>query len=345
MYELRERIISLQRSGRKIHRLDIGEVEPRRDDWVLETVRDCISRGVRYGSSGGSRILIDELCRAYGAKPENVIIGPGSKYIIYALIKTLGREVFTIEPAWPAYKYMAADLGLKYSKLETRMQDGWQPPLEAFSRIEGKTAVLNTPSNPTSTVLRDLDGILERLERGNNFTILDLAYNDLAFDEKKAVHPEFKDDRALIYTFSKRHGLSGWRIGFAIVPEALKKKYDDFVSITINNVPEVVQEVAARALRTPNPGVVEAYRDMAAYACSAFRSAGYECADPDAGIYVFVNVKRDGYDTAMRLLDHGFAVMPGRVFGDECADFIRVCLPRNKEILDSLLAALDECRL
>jgi aspartate aminotransferase len=334
LYELAEKAFRLEQEGKKIIKLNIGDtnlpVPQKAKDAAVECIGSCKPG---YGPSAGLPELRKLAAEREGCEPENIVIGPGSKHLIYGLLSVLcskGDKVSFPSPHWPAYALACKQLGLEACMEKTSLENNW-----ALGEIEpkGKMLIICNPLNPASTIYdeNDVKKLVEKAADAGTHVMVDEAYKGLAFKEIP------KYDAIRIRSFSKEFSMEGWRLGYALVPEEIAKKLTKFNQITCTCVPEFVQKAGIACLENENEILEEArrlWRSRMDAAQKVLSSNGFRFAKPEAGIYLFATHEgiTDSGSFALSLLDKGVAVAPGISFGDY-PEFIRICANQPEEVL------------
>ncbi|MEM4581231.1 MAG: aminotransferase class I/II-fold pyridoxal phosphate-dependent enzyme [Candidatus Korarchaeum sp.] len=315
----------LERSGVKVYHLEVGEPPWSFPDWILDEMIGAVKEGkTRYGTSLGSdrfrRAASEWIRRRDGtdSKPENVIVTPGSKFAIYSILACFlkpGDRVGVMIPAWPAYKGMASDLGLEFIEVAS-LDDLW--------KLRGVRAfIVCSPNNPDGKVWRrsELEELADFLNENDALLISDDAYAEISLVDR--FPPTKVYERSLsVNTLSKAFGMTGFRIGYISASESMISALSKYMSLTISNVPEFIQEASAAALERGEGWVSEVKGLLRGYlrrALSDLSGAPLEYEEPQGGLYIFSKVNIDGFDSmefASRLLDEKrIAIAPGSGFG------------------------------
>lgn len=344
LYEINEKALKLEREGKKIIRLNLGDPDLQTPDEVVEAAYAAMKQGkTKYSSSYGEESLRQKLAELHGVSADNVVITSGSKWGIFAtMFLTLnnGGNVVIPTPYWTAYALTAKMLGAETKLLKTKLEDNWRIDLDELENLideNTKMIILNNPNNPTSKAIDPeiLDGVVEIANR-NGVTILsDEVYAGISFVKTKSILEYGENGHILSNGFSKTFSMTGWRIGYIIAKKMLIDRITKLNQITINNVPVFIQEAALKGLELQDQiasAIKEEYQERAAIASKKLSEAGMEFSKPDAPFYVFP--KREGLDSekfTMDLLDRGVAVAPGTSFGDYREHFrISLTVPRDE---------------
>ncbi len=347
LYEITEKIFALEQQGKKIIKLNIGEPDWRPPTNVMRTVYGALKEGKdKYASAAGQLALREKIAELHGCNTSNVVLSPGSKFAIYNLLsigmKTGGNAII-FSPYWTAFELICKHIGAEPRIVNLKMENNFAMDFDKLqSAIDSKTKfiILNSPCNPTSHAWSEKEeqDIIE-LAREKGVTVLaDDAYHDLCFDGRK--ERKFEDSIFITNTFSKTFGMTGWRIGYSVVPEQIAKKLISINQISINNVPVFLQLAALKALEQKEKLAKKARAKCKKRAKLAMKILGnkLQFSKPNAGFYIFPKLPQqlDTINFVNKLLDNGVAVVPGAAFG-EYNQHIRISLSVQEEILKSAL--------
>ncbi|MDP2717259.1 MAG: pyridoxal phosphate-dependent aminotransferase, partial [Candidatus Micrarchaeota archaeon] len=249
LYKLSERIFELEKQGRKILRLNIGDPGLPTPQALVDAAQKAFAEGkTRYASAQGQKPLLEKIASLHGAESKNATVTPGSKWACYGLMKILlqpGDNIVTPTPFWSAYELMAQNLGASAKLLRTPADNRWDfEPQDLFALVDERTKLIaiNSPLNPTSTEYRPdtLKAVYEFAAEKKIQVLVDEAYRDLSF--KRTDLTPHSDCVNVTNTFSKAYCMSGWRAGYLVASEELTKKLVSLNTITFTNVPLFTQE-------------------------------------------------------------------------------------------------------
>lgn len=338
-YELAEKVYELEKQGKRIIKLNIGDTNLPTPECAVNTAIDYLkSKKARYVSSAGIPELRERIAEKEGCEVGNVVVGPGSKHLIYALMSVVegNGEIVFPSPNWPAYALAAKQLGIRMNIIGTKMENGWH--FDGLPLEKAKMAIICNPLNPTSTVYPE-ELIRRTIEEGNEngvIIILDEAYKDLAFKQIPKYGGAIR-----VRSFSKEFNMEGWRLGYAIAPKDIAEKLVKYNQITTTCVPEFTQRAGIACLENEQRILQEnrrIWKERVEAAKNALSAAGFSFVVPDAGIYIFATKQgiTDSGKYALSLLDKGVGVAPGSEFGGY-NNFVRLCLNQPKEILEEAI--------
>jgi aspartate aminotransferase len=363
-YAVLARAQELEAEGRDIIHLEIGQPDFPTFAHIRQSGMDAIEEGyTRYNPPAGLprlRELVAEDAgqrRGVDIQPAQVVIGPGAKPALFfptlALVEP-GDEVVYPDPGFPTYADMiqvADGLPVPIPLVEG---NSFSFDLDVFEeRISPRTKliILNSPANPTGGVvpLADLERIAAAAQRYDCWVISDEIYTRLAYDGIQvpsiASLPGMLERTIIVDGFSKTYAMTGWRLGFGIMPEALADRVELLLTHSIGCTATFTQMAGIEALTASQEMVDEVVgeyqrrRDRIVAGLNAI--PGISCQVPQGAFYVFPNVKALGMPAAQlarRLLDEaGVAVLAGTDFGQNGEGYLRMCYATSPENIDRAL--------
>src|SRR3989454_987571 len=350
-FEVLARARALEATGRDIVHLEIGEPDFATPPAIVAAGVAALERGeTHYTPSAGVPELREAIAeylrtrRGVKADPADVIVTPGAKPIMfYALLALLdaGDEAIYPDPGFPIYSSMIEFAGARGVPLPLREANDFQPDLDELRRLVGprtKVLVLNSPHNPTGGVLSP-EAIREiaRIARERDLWVLtDEIYAELIYDgmHHSILAEEGLPERTILLDgFSKTFAMTGWRLGYGVVPRPLVEPVTKLVTNSVSCTATFVQRAGAAALSTRPPEVdrmiaeFRTRRDAIVKGLSAV--PGVSCRSPHGAFYVFPNIAalglRSSADVADRILDEaGVAVLAGTCFGRGGEGYLRL---------------------
>ncbi len=278
------------------------------------------------------------------------------------MLAGVGSTVVCVTPVWPNLTAQPEILGARVVRmpLAPDAQGAWRLDLGALlEAITPDVAVLlvNAPNNPTGWTLarHEQQALLDRCRTTGTWIVADEVYERVWFGEGTAA-PSFLDiaepeDRLIVaHSFSKSFLMTGWRIGWLVLPPGIADAIGKLIEFNTSCAPAFVQQGALAALELGEGFVVPLVqrlrecRDRLAAALSALRSV--RVAAPEGGMYLFLQVPGadDSLAFAKRLVtDHGLGLAPGVAFGPEGEGWLRWCFAsRNPQRLDEGVARLAQ---
>ena len=279
--------------------------------------------------------------------------------VALAAIVRAGQRVVLHEPAWPNVANAALVRGAQVEAIDLlAMEDGrFRLDLDRLDQmLEGaRVFILNSPNNPTgwTASLAELQAILDICRRRGVWLISDEVYSRLVYDGSAAapsvLDVAMPEDRVIVVnSFSKTWVMTGWRLGWMVLPEGARDGISEIVETTHSGVAPFVQQAGVAAVADTD--VVAAFRahcargrQLAGEALAGLNGIHY--ADPDGAFYAFVGVEglRDSLSLAKRLVtEYGVAVAPGVAFGSSGEGFLRVCFAQSPERLERAMSRLRD---
>ena len=327
LYEISERTMKLESEGKKIVKFSLGDPDEPTPDEIIEAAYEAMKQGkTKYSFSAGEPKLREEIANIHGVSAENVVVTPGSKWPIFALMYLLfknGGNVIVPSPHWTSYELIAKSLGVEARFLRTDLDTDWKIDVKQLEGlIDNKTRllILNNPNNPTSKVIDDrtLEEIVQVASDRKIMILSDEVYSEISFVKTKSIL-DFDGENVLVNSFSKTFAMTGWRVGYVILKRELAQQLVKLHQITLTNIPVFIQQAALKALELRHEiatRIREDYRRRADLADRILSKTKLKFTKPDAPFYFFP--KSDGLDSekfAFDLLDKGVAVTPGTAFG------------------------------
>ena len=259
-----------------------------------------------------------------------------------------GDEVVAVVPVWPNLTAQPVILGASVKRVSLQVRVGaWQLDMAALlAAVTPKTKVLlvNAPNNPTGWTLTraEQETILAHCRRTGTWIVADEVYERVYFKPGSASAPSFldiaePDDRLVVaHSFSKSFPMTGWRLGWLVIPPALTEAIGKLVEFNTSCAPVFVQRAGLAALAGAAdfvPGLVQRLqhcRDILLPQLVAL--PGVQVAAPEGGMYAFFRVEGqdDSLAFAKRLvIEAGLGLAPGAAFGDEAEGWLRWCFASN----------------
>ncbi|PEH84555.1 pyridoxal phosphate-dependent aminotransferase [Burkholderia gladioli] len=359
----------LEQAGRDVIHMSIGEPDFTAPEPVVEAAAAAMRRGVtQYTSALGIAPLREAIAahyaRAYGLEiaPERVIVTAGaSAALLLACLALVGRddEVLMPDPSYPCNRhFVAAAEGrpvLVPSGPEARFQLSAKDVRERWSeRTRG--VLLASPSNPTGTSLApdELGRILQAVRERGGFAIIDEIYQGLSYDGPPVSALSFSDEVITVNSFSKYFNMTGWRLGWLVVPPALVGTFEKLAQNLFICASALAQHAALACFEPDTLAIYEARRlefmRRRDYIVPALASLGFEVpVRPDGAFYVYARCGGVAHPAAgdsaklvdAMLEDAGVVLVPGMDFGVHAPrDYIRLSYATAYERLEEAVARL-----
>ena len=361
-YAVLARALEMEREGREILHLELGQPDFRTPEHVARAGMDAIEEGLtRYTPPAGLMKFRELIAADAGARrgvtitPDMVVVGPGSKPGLFfptlALVAP-GDEVIYPDPGFPTYHAMIRVAGGVPVPVTLREENQFSFDLDVFdSKISDKTKliVLNSPANPTGGVipLDDLKHIAAQAQKYNAWILADEIYSRLVYDGMESAPSVASLDGMLERTviadgFSKAYSMTGWRLGYMVAPPALAERLELLVTHSTGSTAMFTQYAGMEAITGPQDFVREMVaeyqkrRDRMVELVNAIPRVHAQ--KPQGAFYVFPNVKAFGISSKeiqRRLLDEqGVAVLAGTDFGPAGDGYIRLCYATSMEVIE-----------
>jgi len=354
----------LERQGREIIHLEIGEPDFDTPVHVRDAAAAALAAGeTHYCPSAGIPELREEaaryLARTRGVHvdPANVLVGTGAKpFLFFGILATCnpGDEVVYPDPGFPIYESATRWAGatpVPLPLLEERDFAFDLADLESRLSSRTKLVILNSPQNPTGGALspEETTAAAALLADSGAWVLSDEVYSQMVYDgafASVASYPGMLERTILLDGLSKTYAMTGWRCGFAAVPEPLVDPLVRFFVNSTSCVPPFVQLAGVTALSGPQDeprAMVEEFRARRELVVAGLNELpGVSCRTPRGAFYAFPNVSGvplDADELADRLLQEaGIAVLAGSAFGDHGRDNLRISYANSRE---NLALALD----
>ncbi len=366
-YFMLARAQALEAAGRKIVHLEIGQPDVPTFANITGAGTHAIEQGfTRYTPSAGIGSLRQAIAEDAGQRRDmtftaaQVVVGPGAKPALFfptlALVRP-GDEVIYPDPGFPTYLAMIQVAGGVPLPVPLREEEDFSFDLAAFDRLVSdrtRLVILNSPGNPTGGVmpLAALEHIAAAAKRHNFWVLSDEIYSRLVYGRQApsiAALPGMAERTIICDGFSKTYAMTGWRLGFGIMPEPLAERVELLLTHSVGCTASFTQIAGLEAIKGPQDQVevvLEEYqrrRDVLVAGLSAI--PGVSCRLPQGAFYVFPNVSALGKPVkwlADYLLEEaGVATLPGTAFGTNGEGYLRLCFANS---MDNLKLALEQMR-
>src|SRR5205809_1928346 len=353
--------------GRGIIHLEIGEPDFDTPRNIVDAGCDALHKGfTHYGPSAGLmelRQVIAEYVsetRRVKATPEEVVVVPGGKPIIFFSILALveeGDEVIYPNPGFPIYESMIDYVGANAVPIRLREELDFRLDVDELTGLindRTKLIILNSPQNPTGGVLtkNDIDGIARAIGDRNIMMLSDEIYSRLIFEgEHHSIMSieGMKERTILLDGFSKTYAMTGWRMGYGVMRPDLAAHITRLMTNSSSCTASFTQIAGIEAIRGDQTSVdrmrAEFQRRRDAFVAGLNRITGFSCRMPKGAFYVFPNVTNTGW-TSKKLADAlledaGIACLSGTAFGEFGEGYLRFSVANSLENLNQALQRLD----
>lgn len=340
---INERCSELEQSGRTIHRFGFGQSPFPVPDPVVSRLKQYAHRK-EYLPVRGLPWLRHEVAGFHQRRqgldydPHRILVGPGSKELMFLLMMMWDGDVLLPSPSWVSYEPQARLAGRKVTWVDTSGKDGWRlTPAnlkKALKKAKNPMLVLNYPNNPTGVTYADkqLKALAEAAREAGCLILSDEIYGELHHQGKhKSVASFYPEKTVLSSGLSKWCGAGGWRLGTMCFPEQLDElasKVAAAASETYTSACTPVQYAATAAFE--DSAAIGGYltrcrmllRAAGEYTHKRLTEAGLKVAAPEGGFYLFPDFGprtkkiKSSRELCEKLLDEaGVALLPGSAFG------------------------------
>jgi aspartate/methionine/tyrosine aminotransferase len=367
-FEVLNRARALEKQGKEIIHLEIGEPDFDTPANVVEAGVDALHKGwTHYGPSAGLPELRQAIAdyvsrtRKVPVSSDEVVVVPGGKPIIFFVILALiesGDEVLYPNPGFPIYESMvnySVGKGISIPLREERDFSVDVKELASLITDHTRLIILNSPHNPTGGILtkKDILDIAEAIGDRNIFVLSDEIYSRLIYDgEHFSIMsvPGFKERTILLDGFSKTYAMTGWRLGYGVMRSDLASQIAKLVTNSNSCTASFTQMAGIEALRGDQSSVDkmsnEFRRRRDAFVAGLNKIKGFSCRMPKGAFYAFPNITKTGW-TSKKLADAlleqaGVAALAGTAFGAHGEGYLRFSVANSLENLNKALARIEE---
>lgn len=367
-FDVLVRARALEAAGRSIIHLEIGEPDFDTPSAIVEAAKRALDEGyTHYGPTQGLPELRGAIAayistsRNIKVGPQHVSVVPGGKPIMFFTMLALlepGDEVLYPDPGFPIYRSMIQFLDAVPVPIPLIEERGFSlDPEYVKEKISPRTKmiILNSPQNPTGGVIpeEDIRAIADIVRDHDLMVLSDEIYTRISYGPEPpssiASLPGMLDKTILLDGFSKTFAMTGWRLGYGVMPEWLVDAVNKLMVNSNSCTATFVQRAALAAFTSTDEDVAEMvseFRRRRDAFCGALNEIpGFRCALPGGAFYAFANVKGTGiasHDLADRLLNEaGVSCLSGTAFGQFGDGYIRFSYANS---LENLMEAVRRIR-
>jgi aspartate aminotransferase len=363
-FEVLRRARALEAQGRNIVHLEIGEPDFPTPKHIVEAGKAALDQGfTHYGPTQGLPEVRAAIAayvsrtREIEVSPDRVCVVPGGKPMMFFPMMAVleeGDEAIYPNPGFPIYESMIRFCGalpIPYSPLHSGpLIDHILPKITSNTRL----IVLNSPQNPTGGVIpaADIRALADALRDRDILILSDEIYSRIWFGEKPlsiASMPGMLDKTILLDGFSKTYAMTGWRLGYGVLPEWLMEPVNLLIVNSTSCTASFTQRAGIAALEGPQDDVVkmvaEFRRRRDAFCAGLNTLPGFRCPIPEGAFYAFPNIEgtgRSSKELADALLNEaGVACLSGAAFGEYGEGYLRFSIANSFE---NLMDAVERIR-
>jgi aspartate/methionine/tyrosine aminotransferase len=358
--EILERAQELERQGRDIIHLEVGEPDFPTPDCIKEAaVKALREEKTHYSASIGILPLREAICESYSDRygvsisPDRVIVTSGTSPGILLVLSSFleeGDEVLLPNPHYACYPQFINYVGSVPAFVSVHEETGFEIEPDSVRRRVGpktKAILINSPANPTGHVIPG--EVIKQLAAIGPMVISDEIYHGLVYEGKAHTALEYTDDAFVLNGFSKLYSMTGWRLGYIITPpkyQRLIQKMQQNFFIAANTF---VQWAGIAALKEAQPDVdrmVACFNERRKLILRRIQEIGFKVAkEPTGAFYVLANAKQytnDSLAFAFEVLEKvHVGITPGIDFGSNAEGFVRFSYANSLENIEEGMRKLE----
>ena len=358
--EVLEKAHELERQGRNIIHLEVGEPDFPTPRCICEAAQEAMEKGeTHYTHSLGILELREAICDHYHEKygvhvnPGQILVTSGTSpalFLIFAALLEVGDEIIMSDPHYPCYPNYANFLGAKPVFVNVYEEDGFQLRSEKIKKKMGpmtRAILINSPSNPTGNLLSS-----ERMEKISGLglpIISDEIYHGLVYGDQEHSILEFTDNAFVLNGFSKLYAMTGWRLGYVIAPPEFVRPLQKMQQNFFISASSISQWAGLAALTRAQDDVEQmktTYDERRRYMIRRVRELGFGLTvEPSGAFYILVNARHltdSSYELAFEILEKaGVGVTPGIDFGENAEGYLRLSYANSLKNIEEGLKRLE----
>ena len=357
---------ALSQQGKSIYHLEVGEPDFATAEPIINAGIDALKQyRTHYTPALGLPELREAIAGYYERKfsievdPRRVIITSGASGALQLAMLCLldaGDNVLLADPGYPCNQNIAQILAAEAVAVPVSADSHYQLDAESVAlhwNSRTRAAMVASPSNPTGTILprEQLESLCRFVEKKQGRIIVDEIYQGLVYEQEEYTALDVSHECFVINSFSKYFGMTGWRLGWMVVPDFYVDAIDRIAQNIFLAPPTISQIAALTALKVETQVILDARRDefrqRRDFLLPALEQMGFEVAvKPQGAFYIYANCHRftdDSFSWVNRLLDEqGVAVTPGIDFGSHLANIhCRFAYTQSLEILQQAVDKID----
>lgn len=348
-----------------------GEADTATPDFVRKAAAESLLSGETFYSQNLGRPYLRETIAAYQsdllgrAIPVEQVLAVGSGMsglqIAMQLVLSPGDRVVAVTPLWPNISEAPLILGAHVERVSLSINDGrWSLDLDKLIDAltpDTRMVIINSPNNPTGWTIDDesVQAILKHCRKHGIWILADEVYQRLVYDPAVRYAPSFlrhyqTGDRIIsVNSFSKSWSMTGWRIGWMVIPETLSQDATKLVEYNFSCIFEPTQRAAAVAIKEGESEVQRLRANLTktrALLVDGLRSMG-GVSVPEAGGAMYAFLRIDGYGKSLELAQRlvrevGLGLAPGAAFGPEGEGWLRWCHAVSEDKISEGLNRLSD---
>jgi aspartate/methionine/tyrosine aminotransferase len=356
-----EKAHQLESQGRHIIHLEIGEPDFPTPRCICDAALDAIRSGkTHYTHSLGIAELREAISEHYEEKygvkvdPGQIVTTSGTSpalFMIFSALLEAGDEIIVSDPHYPCYPNFANFMGARPALVKVYEEEGFQLRAEEIRKKispRTKAILINSPSNPTGNLLSGRR--MQEIAELGPPVLSDEIYHGLVYGEKEHSILEFTNNGFILNGFSKLYAMTGWRLGYLIVPNhfvrPLQKMQQNFF-ISAGSISQWAGLAALKKAQADVERMKKIYDERRRYMIRRLRELGFGLSvEPAGAFYMLVNAKHlssSSYELAFEILEKaGVGVSPGIDFGQNAEGYLRFSYANSLENIKEGLNRMEE---
>ena len=359
----------LEAQGKKIAHFEIGEPDFDTPENIKKAAYEALEKGYTHYVPSLGVPEAREAYAKYVSKTRNVEVDPGqiivtagAKPLIFYTMMALvnpGDEVIYPDPGYPIYSSAVRFAGGVPKPIVLREENDFRLDVDELKKMvtpKTKVIIVNSPHNPTGSVLNkeELKAILDLADGEHLFILCDELYHRIYYGGEMAPSmyefPEAKEKVILMEGFSKIYAMTGWRLGYGVLPPDLVPWFSKLQTSVYSHAPAFVQVAGIEAYNGPQDApkaMVEEFKRRRDYIVPRLNSMDLvHCVEPKGAFYAWLNIKklnRPSNEVAEYLLNEaGVAVLTGTSFGESGEGYLRMSYAASMEDIKYGLDQLEK---
>jgi len=330
---------NLEKEGKDVIKFGFGQSPFQVPDKVVEELKKNAHKKSYLPIQGLKELR--EAIAGYESKKKNknfssdqIIVGPGSKELMFLLHISFDGEIILPSPSWVSYRPQSIIADNKFHWIETSAENNWYPTAESIENLILKNKekkyllILNSPNNPSGQVCKNLEEISEVIKKYNIFVLSDEIYSELTFNENYLSILNYCPDKVIVSNgLSKWCGAGGWRLGYFLIPNELnqlKNSMKVLASETFSAVSSPIQYAAIKAFNIDHNDHIKKskviLKGVSEYVFNNIKSNNVIMNKPMGGFYLMPEFLNKKFNTSAEMCTDllnkkAVAILPGSDFG------------------------------
>ena len=369
-FEVLAKARALEAQGKSIVHLEIGEPDFDTPKNIVEAGKKALDDGfTHYGPSAGlvpaRQAIADYVMKTrpgFSCNVDEVVICPGAKPIMFYVIMASvdeGDEVIYPCPGFPIYESMINFVGGKPVPLQLKEEKGFRfdnEDLKSLITPKTRLLIMNTPQNPTGGILtkEDIEAVAKLAIENDIMVLSDEIYSQITYGDFKHYSflqvPGMKERTILLDGFSKAYAMTGWRLGYGVMPADFAKLVSKLQTNSASCTASFTQMAGVEALQGPQESVTKMVKEFQirrdAIVDGLNSIPGFRCHKPEGAFYVFPNIEGTGMSSQKMadflLNEAGVACLSGTAFGAHGEGFIRFSYANSLANINEAISRIKE---